>query len=151
MIQGGDPDSKTATYTSVENPTPLGNSDVPTENGEKEIKAEILYPQFFHKRGALCAAREGDDKNPEFKSSTSQFYITWGKWPVQKGKNPYKECLEYYEGYQQSGTPWLDGGYTVFGQVVSGLDVVDKIAAVKTGNMDMPVEPVTIISVTIEK
>ena len=49
------------------------------------------------------------------------------------------------------GTPHLDGDYTVFGEVTEGLDVVDKIAAVKTGNMDVPVEPVTIISITIEK
>lgn len=145
MIQGGDPDSKTASYTSAENPTPLGNSDVPTENGEKELKAEIVYPQFFHKRGALCAAREGDDKNPEYKSSSSQFYITWGKFPVQKGKNPYKECLEYYEGYQQPGTPWLDGAYTVFGQVVSGLDVVDKIQQSETDPLDRPIIDVRIL------
>ena len=145
MIQGGDPDSKTATYTSVENPTPLGSSVVPGENGEEHIDAEILYPQFFHKRGALCAARDGDDQNPQFKSSTSQFYITWGKWPVQKGKNPYKECLEYYEGYQQSGTPWLDGGYTVFGQVVSGLDVVEKIQQSETDGLSRPLIDVRIL------
>ena len=145
MIQGGDPDSKTATYTSVENPTPLGSSVVPGENGEEHIDAEILYPQFFHKRGALCAARDGDEQNPQFKSSTSQFYITWGKWPVQKGKNPYKECLEYYEGYQQCGTPWLDGGYTVFGQVVSGLDVVDKIQQTETDGLSRPLIDVRIL------
>ena len=145
MIQGGDPDSKTATYTSKDDPTPLGNSVVPTENGEEHIDAEILYPQFFHKRGALCAARDGDDKNPQFKSSSSQFYITWGKWPVQKGKNPYKECLGYYEGYQQSGTPWLDGGYTVFGQVVSGLDVVEKILQSETDGFSRPLIDVRIL------
>lgn len=149
MIQGGDPDSKTAAATTAENPVPLGNSDIPTENGETSLKAEIVYPQFFHKRGALCAAREGDEQNPEFKSATSQFYITWGKWPVSKGKNPYKECLDYYEGYQQSGTPWLDGGYTVFGQVVSGLDVVDKIQQSETDSYNRPLIDVRVLKLEI--
>ena len=93
----------------------------------------------------MCAARDGDDKNPQFKSSSSQFYITWGKWPVQKGKNPYKECLGYYEGYQQCGTPWLDGGYTVFGQVVSGLDVVEKILQSETDGFSRPLIDVRIL------
>ena len=64
---------------------------------------------------------------------------------MQKGKSPYKECLEYYEGYQQSGTPWLDGGYTVFGQVVSGLDVVDKIQQSETDGLSRPLIDVRIL------
>ncbi len=64
---------------------------------------------------------------------------------MQKGKSPYKECLEYYEGYQQCGTPWLDGGYTVFGQVVSGLDVVEKILQSETDGLSRPLIDVRIL------
>ena len=84
------------------------------------IEAEIL-PIHSHKKGALAAARLGDQANPEKRSSGCQFYI------VQN----------------QNGTPHLDGGYTVFGEVIMGLDVVDKIAAVQTGRGDMPVKPIT--------
>ena len=69
----------------------------------------------------MAAARLGDQANPEKRSSGCQFYI------VQN----------------QNGTPHLDGGYTVFGEVIMGLDVVDKIAAVQTGRGDMPVKPIT--------
>ncbi len=83
----------------------------------------------FHKKGALCAARQGDQVNPKKASSGSQFYIVQGL----------------------GGTPHLDGDYTVFGEVTEGLEIVDKIAAVKTGYMDVPVEPVVINKITIEK
>lgn len=84
------------------------------------IDAEIL-PNHSHKKGVLAAARMGDQVNPERKSNGCQFYI------VQN----------------QRGTPHLDGAYTVFGEVIMGLDVVDKIAAVQTGRGDVPVEAVT--------
>jgi len=89
------------------------------------IPAEIL-PQIKHKKGSLAAAR---DNNPARRSSGSQFYIV----------------------HNSKGTPHLDGEYTVFGEVIEGLDVVDKIAAVKTAPGDRPVEDVKIISVTIVK
>ena len=89
------------------------------------ISAEIL-PQIKHKKGSLAAAR---DNNPARRSSGSQFYIV----------------------HNSKGTPHLDGEYTVFGEVIEGLDVVDKIAAVKTAPGDRPVEDVKIISVTIVK
>lgn len=173
MIQGGDPLSKNAPATSKENPAPLlGNDDIPTENGEVDMPAEILYPKFFHKRGALAAARESDEENPELRSSSSQFFIVWGKWPVTRGKTPYKPLLEYYEtdpdtgkakSYlrtwdkhadpmpeTQPGTPWLDGGYTVFGEVVEGLDVVEKVQALETDSNDRPVKDVRIVKTIIE-
>ena len=87
------------------------------------IPAEIL-PNHLHKKGALAAARQGDQINPEKRSSGCQFYI------VQN----------------ENGTPHLNGAYTVFGEVLDGLDVVDKIAAVKTTRQDhgnMPIAPVT--------
>lgn len=146
MIQAGDPKSKNAPKTSIENPAPeLGNDDILTADGKMEISAEIRYPQFFHKRGALAAARESDDVNPELKSGASQFYIVWGKWPATKGRHPYVEMLDYYKGDQQPGTPWLDGGYTVFGQVVSGLEIVDQIQQSKTDSNDRPINDVRII------
>lgn len=84
------------------------------------IKAEIL-PNHSHKKGVLAAARLGDQANPEKRSSGCQFYI------VQN----------------QRGTPHLDGGYTVFGEVIMGLDVVDRIAAVQTSRGDVPAEAIT--------
>ena len=172
MIQGGDPDSKNAPKTSLETPAPeLGNGDVPLENGEKRIPAEIRYPQFFHKRGALAAAREGDDENPELQSSASQFYIVWGKSPCTVGKHPYKPLLDYYETdaetgkgashrkywdkaadpmpEPQPGTPWLDGGYTVFGEVAAGLDVVERIQKKATDKLDRPLEDVRILKMEV--
>lgn len=150
MIQGGDPDSRDADRTYAENPAPpLGEATVPTENGEKTIPAEILYPQFFHKRGALAAAREGDEENPEMRSSSSQFYIVWGTWPVRKGRDQKHESLKYYSTYQMAGTPWLDGGYTVFGEVISGLNIVERIQNAKTDPNDRPVYDIRLLKITV--
>lgn len=119
------------------------------------IPAEIK-PNHYHFKGALAAARLGDQVNPKKNSSGSQFYIVQGKvYPPQMlekfrdyyGKTFTKEMVDVYSTI--GGTPHLDGDYTVFGEVVEGLDIVDKIAAVKTGRMDVPVEPVTIISMEI--
>ena len=112
----------------------------------------------FHKKGALCAARQGDQVNPKKASSGSQFYIVQGQVFDEKKLEFYEERLgKIFNATQRQaymtvgGTPHLDGDYTVFGEVTEGLDVVDRIAAVKTGYMDVPVEPVTITSITIEK
>jgi cyclophilin family peptidyl-prolyl cis-trans isomerase len=112
----------------------------------------------FHKKGALCAARQGDQVNPKKASSGSQFYIVQGQVFDDKTLAIYEERLgKIFSAKQRQayktvgGTPHLDGDYTVFGEVTEGLDIVDKIAGVKTGYMDVPVEPVTIISITIEK
>ena len=112
----------------------------------------------FHKKGVLAAARQGDQVNPEKASSGSQFYIVQGKVYDDKTLDMYESRMGKVFGARErqayktvGGTPFLDGEYTVFGEVIEGLDVVDKIAGVKTGRMDVPVEPVTIISITIDK
>ncbi|RLD86398.1 MAG: peptidylprolyl isomerase [Bacteroidetes bacterium] len=120
------------------------------------IDAEIL-PNHFHKKGALAAARMGDQVNPEKKSSGSQFYIVEG----QKVDDNYLNMVtartdhsftdEQKEAYKTlGGTPHLDGDYTVFGEILSGFDVLDKIAAVQTGRGDVPVEPVTMTIEVLE-
>ena len=112
----------------------------------------------FHKKGALAAARQGDQVNPKKASSGSQFYIVQGKVYDDKWLDMFEDrsgkvlSATQRQAYKTvGGTPHLDGDYTVFGEVTEGLEVVDKIAAVKTGYMDVPTDPVTIISVTIEK
>ena len=111
----------------------------------------------FHKKGALCAARQGDQINPKKASSGSQFYIVQGQVFDDKKLDLYEERLgKVFSASQRQayktvgGTPHLDGDYTVFGEVTEGIDIVDKIARVKTGYMDVPVEPVIINSITIE-
>jgi len=194
MIQAGDPDSKTATKGQQ-----LGSG-----GPGYTIDAEF-NPELFHKKGALAAARTGDQMNPEKKSSGSQFYIVQGKTytdeELQQMENqmkigPFVPLIRKYiaenadakavlQSCQQSGnqagidslinsiteklkvehpeikeytfskaqkdtyktvggTPFLDGGYTVFGEVLEGLDVVDKIAQVETDQNDRPVEDVKI-------
>ena len=112
----------------------------------------------FHKKGALAAARQGDQVNPKKASSGSQFYIVQGKVYDEKTLDMFENRMgKVFSATQRQayktvgGTPHLDGDYTVFGEVIEGLEIVDKIAAVETGRMDVPVSPVTITSVTIEK
>lgn len=190
MIQGGDPNSRNASDT-----TRLGAGDP-----AYRIPAEIKSPQLFHKKGALAAARTGNDVNPEKESSSSQFFIVTGKKYSDKDltnmEKPkfekarqdiynnlqveYKTTIkEYYSSgdldglgtfrqglyakaeeealkvspvftenqraaYKEiGGTPFLDGEYTVFGEVVEGLDIVDKIQKVKVNKQtDRPIENV---------
>ena len=112
----------------------------------------------FHKKGALAAARQGDQVNPKKASSGSQFYIVQGKVYDERTLDMFESRMgkvfsaRQRQAYQTvGGTPHLDGDYTVFGEVIEGLDVVDRIAAVETGRMDVPIKPVIINSVTIEK
>ncbi len=149
MIQGGDPDSKNAAPGVF-----LGEGDRPYT-----VPAEFrLEEGIFHRRGVLAAAREGDDVNPEQRSSAMQFYIVWGKVFDDAGLDNIQKRLdertggrvklttEMREVYKTvGGTPHLDGQYTVFGEVVSGLDVVDAIQQVQTDGNDRPVEDVRII------
>lgn len=120
------------------------------------IPAEIK-DNHFHKKGVLAAARLGDQVNPQKASSGSQFYIVQGKVYDDRALDMFESRMgKVFSARQRQayktvgGTPHLDGEYTVFGEVIEGLDVVDKIAAVQTGRMDVPVTPVTIISITIE-
>lgn len=198
MIQAGDPESKGAPAGKM-----LGSG-----GPGYQIDAEIVYPKHFHKRGALAAARQGDQVNPERKSSGSQFYIVTGKvyndssikqmegqlgmmqkqrifnglasqyrdsimsmrrnrdqvglqklqnelialTEAEVAKNPAKFTDEQRQAYTTvGGTPHLDNDYTVFGEVISGMDVVAKIEKTKTGMADRPTEDIKIISATIVK
>lgn len=191
MIQGGDPQSKGA---------PAGKS-LGTGGPGYTIAAEIVYPQLFHKRGALAAARQGDEMNPDRESSGSQFYIVWGEvysqgklGQLEKGLRNMKEqeifnalvaqnkekVLALRKSRDQAGlmelqqellaitnakmseikevltsaqkeayttvggTPHLDGQYTVFGEVIEGLDIVEKIQQTATGAGDRPKEDIVI-------
>lgn len=135
MIQGGDPNSKYAQPGVM-----LGNGDV----GYK-VPAEF-DSTLFHKKGALCAARDG---NPEKASSGCQFYIVQGK-PISEPeldnialRNGFKYTAAQRMTYKMNGgTPFLDNNYTVFGEVESGMEVIDKIAAVQKGPADRPVQDV---------
>ena len=150
MIQGGDPDSRHAQPGQF-----LG------EGGpDYTVEAEIRTPEIFHKRGVLAAAREGNDVNPERRSSASQFYIVWGvvhtpeslarqseRVEMRTGK-PLRFTDEQYEAYTTiGGTPHLDGEYTVFGEVVAGLEVVEAIQKVATDANDRPLEDVRILGI----
>ncbi|HAH59702.1 MAG: peptidylprolyl isomerase [Lentimicrobium sp.] len=105
--------------------------------------------KYFHKKGALAAARKPDQVNPKKASSGSQFYIVQGQilqdqqldiFEKQTGKKISAERRKVYKTI--GGTPHLDDDYTVFGEVISGLDVIDKIAAVQTAAGDRPVKDV---------
>ena len=132
------------------------NADGRVDPGYR-IPAEIKS-NHFHKKGALAAARQADQVNPQKMSSGSQFYIVqgqvWNETQLNMFESRYGKVFsaKQRQAYQSvGGTPHLDGDYIVFGEVTDGLDIVDKIAAVKTGYMDVPVEPVTIISMEIVK
>jgi cyclophilin family peptidyl-prolyl cis-trans isomerase len=124
-----------------------------TEDAGYTIPAEIKS-NLFHKKGALSAARMPDQINPKKESSGSQFYIVQGKVygdsefdaiEQRTGKKISPEARRLYKTV--GGTPFLDGDYTVFGEVIEGLEVIDKIAGVKTAAGDKPVED---IKMTIE-
>ncbi len=197
MIQGGDPESKGAPAGKM-----LGTGDT-----GYTIPAEFVYPQYFHKKGVLSAARQGDEVNPERRSSGCQFYIVTGQvysqsqivgmenqlnqmklknafdalarqhmkdiYKMRKandlnglqqlqdqliaeaqsqvaGEAPFKFTPEQMEAYTTvGGTPHLDNQYTVFGEVVEGMEVVDAIQQVKTNRADRPVEDVVIRKVVV--
>lgn len=192
MVQGGDPESKNA----------ADNAQLGSGGPGYQIPAEIVYPQLFHKRGALSAARTGDQVNPMKESSGSQFYIVWGKTysenelksmesqKVQQAMRTFfndmafqlKDSIQAMQASNNTagldalekeliakteaefmlnpdkgkftaeqkavyattgGTPFLDGEYTVFGEVIEGLDVVDKIQQCQTGAADRPKNNIT--------
>ncbi len=197
MIQGGDGDSRNAKPGQR-----LGLGDP-----GYTIPAEFVYPKYFHKKGALAAARQGDNVNPKKASSGSQFYIVTGEvipagqlgqverqLQMQQEQNVFNQLVEAHrdeilamrrardtQGLQAlqdqliaemhaqiaregvaslteeqkqayttiGGAPHLDGAYTVFGEVIEGMDVVETIEKVATDSADRPKEDVKIISMKI--
>ncbi len=198
MIQGGDVTSKNAPLNKQ-----LGAGDL-----GYTVPAEFVYPKYFHKKGALSAARTGDEVNPERASSASQFYIVTGKVyseselkQMEKQKeNRLKQAIfarlktenkaKIMEAYRSGdkdeltilqdtligkteleaekrkdemvftpaqrevyttigGVPFLDNEYTVYGEVLEGMDVVDAIQQVKTNSQDRPLENIVIEKVEV--
>jgi len=146
MIQGGDPHSVGAAKGER-----LGNG-----GPGYTIPAEF-NPKLFHKKGALSAARMGDQANPQKASSGSQFYLVQGKiltpeemnYFAQSGSVTFtEESARVYSTV--GGTPHLDGSYTVFGEIVEGLNVLDRIAAKPTDSYDRPLEDL-IYSISVVK
>jgi len=152
MVQGGDPNSRGATSD-----TRLGSGG-PGYTLPAEFNAGLI-----HKKGALSAARTGGPGNPEKRSSGSQFYVVQGKTLSEgelsgierrvQGVSPgFTYSPEQKEIYKTiGGAAFLDMDYTVFGEVVKGLDVIDKIAAVKTAPGDRPVNDVKMQITVLEK
>ncbi len=140
MIQGGDPDSKNA-----QPGLQLGMG-----SPGYTIPAEFVEGKY-HVKGAVAAARQGDQVNPEKESSGSQFYIVQGRvfnhdeldiLEQRSGRPLTDEQKRIYTTI--GGTPHLDGEYTVFGRVIEGLEVVDKIAATETDRSNRPIEDIAI-------
>jgi len=154
MIQSGDIFSKNAKPGQL-----LGSGDY-----DYTQEAEFRLPKIFHRRGVVAAAREGDEKNPERRSGASQFYIVWGKvyddrrldYTQQKidsiTNGEVKLTPEMREVYKTiGGSPHLDGQYTVFGEMVEGMDVVEAIQLVSTDKNDRPLDDIRILKATVTK
>lgn len=156
MIQAGDPDSRYA-----EPGATLGEGDI-GYTIEPELYANDSRLLHHHQRGALAMAREGDEVNPERRSSGCQFYIVWGR---RYSSNELRKIGEKLDSATQhrvvmtpemknlylkiGGSPHLDGSFTVFGEVTEGLDVVKRIQQVFTDDEDRPVDDIRILKATI--
>lgn len=154
MIQGGDPDSRNAPQGKE-----LGNG-----GPGYQLAPEFCLPYLYHRRGAVAMAREGDDVNPERASCGSQFYIVWGRTfkdkDLQKVIRRVKEAtdgeadftVEMEHDYRTiGGAPHLDGQYTVFGEVLEGMETVDSIQSVATDSLDRPLTDVVIWHAVVEQ
>lgn len=153
MIQGGDPDSRHA----------LPGAHLGEGGPGYDLPAEIRLPQCYHRRGAVAAAREADNLNPERRSSGSQFYIVWGKMGNTKNITRARHLVEKATRGQHTitkemeedyllhgGSPHLDGTYTVFGEVVEGLDdVVYAIQMAVTNEEDRPYDDTRILRAVV--
>ncbi len=160
MIQGGSCDARvTQVADSLVSPSRdkvLGDCDP-----GYTLPAEFNLPWLFHERGALAAAREIDDVNPEMRSSGSQFYIvygrSWGENSLGKVRASLQEKgiemnREMWDAYlSRGGAPHLDGTYTVFGHVVDGIKVVKAIQAVATDKDDRPLKDVVLLHTIVER
>lgn len=154
VVQAGDSASRHAVEGQV-----LGESPEPYS-----VPAEIVFPAHFHRAGALAAARESDDVNPQRASSCSQFYIVTGRIYSDESLDRAQAYLdsaacgkatltqEIREVYKtEGGMPYLDGLYTVFGQVVEGFDVVYRIQWVGRDDHERPFDDVRILKATVVK
>lgn len=152
MIQGGDPDSKDA---------PAGKSlgiGGPGYTIAAELSRTDTGVTNVHLKGMLAAARMGDQVNPKKESSGSQFYLVEGRKvtddqlnQIEKSGN-FKYTEEQRKQYKEiGGTPHLDGDYTVFGKLIEGMDVLEKIGKTACDGRNRPKEDVRIIKMTVEK
>lgn len=154
MIQSGDINSKHAQPGQI-----LGTGDF-----DYTQEPEFRLPLLFHRRGVVAMAREGDDVNPEMRSSACQFYIVWGRVLDDKKLNQIQERLdsttqgrvkltpEMMATYKTvGGTPHLDGQYTVFGEVTEGMDIVDCIQQQPTDKYARPLEDIRILKAIVTK
>ncbi len=140
MVQGGDPNSRDASKGEM-----LGMG-----GPGYTIPAEIRS-NHFHKKGAIAAARKGDAVNPEKASSGSQFYIVEGEVLTEAQLKAYASMEDHHAFSPEQikayttvgGSPHLDGEYTVFGEVVDGMDVIDKIAALTVDAYNRPLEDIS--------
>ena len=151
MIQGGDPDSRGAAPGTL-----LGEG-----SSGYTLPAEICLPYLYHWRGALAAAREPDAVNPDMRSSGSQFYIVYGRKQgaseikkvramlADKGITLTPQMIDDY--IMKGGTPHLDGQYTVFGEVIDGLDIVKNIQSFPTDANDRPLTDVLVNRMVVEQ
>ncbi len=156
IIQTGDRLSKHAKPGEM-----LGEGD---EKPEDWVPAEIRVPQLFHQRGMLNAAREGDDTNPERKSSSTQFTIVTGGVFDDEGLDRMQQRIDEWTGGKVKlsphmrnvyktvgGAPHLDGSYTVLGCVVKGMDVVERIEKAETDSNDRPITDIKIKKAKVTK
>ena len=152
MIQCGDPKSKEAKPGDF-----LGEGDL-----DWTVEQELRLPQLYHRRGVLAAAREPDSDNPYRESSACHFYLAWGKTFTDAELDKMQQRLDTLYGYRVKitpemretyktigGIPHLDGGYTVFGEIAEGLDVLEKIQQTATDENDRPLEDVRILKATV--
>lgn len=132
----------------------------------RRLPAEIHWPQLYHRRGVLAAARQGDEVNPQRESSPYEFYIVWGKYyhpsdmkamqqrifEREDSTRHFRFPLDLCEAYEEyGGTPHLDNEYTVFGEVIKGLDVIGQMQSVKTDSLDRPLKDVRIKKAWVSK
>ncbi len=154
MIQTGDSASRHAEPGQL-----LGDSPE-----SYKVPAEIKFPALFHKRGAVAAARESDNVNPDKESSCSQFYIVYGRRfndemldeaqakLDQNTNGTVKLTPEVREEYKtHGGSPNLDGQYTVFGEIIEGLDIVEAIQWVEVDDNNRPIEDIRINKASVVK